>query len=178
MKILQTFLLILFFAVFSGCKSIQSNHTEPEYTFSHSAELTSKREKVNPSRSELMRTTWFRNGVEILVQNDANKKGVSICMISPFKHQKRGVSLVVFFKNSRLSSVSGGPGLTGCSFAIDDFTRDGIPDTIQITNINHSKVIEAYSIAAGIVEPIPSHLFHKDRSEFYFDDEVVEHLKR
>ena len=77
-----------------------------------------------------------------------------------------------------MSSVSGGPGLTGCSFAIDDFTRDGIPDTIQITNINHSKVIEAYSIAAGIVEPIPSHLFHKYRSEFYFDDEVVEHLKR
>ncbi len=171
-------MLFLCIALSSGCNATPPPQPMQPYTYHAASELTKTREQINPSRSDLMRTIWSRDGVEILTQNDADENGRSICMIHPFRDQAKGTSLVIFFNKGRLSSVSGAPGLEGFSFAIDDFTRDGVPDFIQITDRNHTIVYEAYSIANGMVEPIPSRFFREDRNPFYYDDDIIAYLKQ
>ncbi|PXA02864.1 hypothetical protein DDZ13_14940 [Coraliomargarita sinensis] len=150
--------------------------------FSVQAEVTMKKEKVNPERTEAVRHIWFRDGVKVVSQNiptDENK--LSLCIISPFEKEKGNAALALSFTDGRISSIFNGPALEGYGFCIDDFTRDGVPDIIQIVGENQEngqrRLIEAYSIIGGIVEPIPDRLIMDRSDEFYFDDDIIAYLK-
>jgi len=166
-----------------GCRHAVSPrvNSEQNHHFPLNALVKMQREEVNPERKPgWMQTRWFRNGVEILRQTDSNATGISACSIFPFGPcpEGPGSALAIYFLDGRMASVFSGPAMQGCGFSIDDFTKDGVPDLIQITSHGHEKVLEAYSVANGIVEPIPSSMFKPDRSEFYFDAPLIRYLKR
>jgi len=146
------------------------------------ASLTENKIAPNEEHPDRKNSVWLRNGVEILMQTPISDQGFSLCIIYPFGlfkegNPKGGAGLIIGFTNNRISVAYDGPALKGYSFAIDDFTRDGIPDFIQIRERKTNKIIEAYSISKGIVEPLPDDLFPKDRSEIYYNPEIVDYLK-
>jgi len=126
---------------------------------------------------------WYRDGIKILNQHLPDKEtGFSMCMImlEPQDPEENvTAALGIRFTNGRISSLFKCPALKGYDFAIDDFTRDGIPDFVQITQLKEGKrkVVEAYSITKGLVEPIPDWLFSKEKEEFYYDEEIIAYLK-
>ena len=83
--------------------------------------------------------------------------------------------VILYIIKGRASSIS--TNSTGFLISLDDFTKDGNPDFLQIKDAETAKVIEAFSIINGNVQPLPDDRFKKDRTEFYFDDEIVEYLK-
>ena len=145
------------------------------------AEVTMQEEKVNPERTDAVRHIWFRDGVKVVSQNIPTEgNALSLCTISPFEKEKGNVALALSFTGGRISSIFNGPALEGYGFSIDDFTRDGVPDIIQIVGENQEngqrRLIEAYSIIGGIVEPIPDSFMDRT-DEFYFEEDISAYLK-
>jgi len=146
---------------------------------SHSqAALEQKEEKVNPERTDAVRQVWYRDGVRILSQQVMDEEaGTRMSTIHP--EGKKEWSVVVFFTRGRISGLSTLRPLQGHRISIDDFTRDGIPDFIQVIRGDEGKVehIEAFSIVDGVLEPIPESLYEGRSDEFYYDEEIVAYLK-
>lgn len=144
------------------------------------ADLVREEIAPNSDKPNFKTIVWLRDGVKIMSQTRTNSLGVSLCRICPFK-PGAGDALTIWFQDGKIASAFSGPALNGYSFAIDDFTRDGVPDFIQITEQkveNHvRKLVAAYTIVNGVVEPLPDRLLKSDHTEFYYDDEIVAYLK-
>ena len=107
-----------------------------------------------------------------------SETGLSMCSFSSSEENKW--ALVVKFTQSRISSIATTPIFDkGYRYSLDDFTKDGIPDIIQVMEVidGELKYHEAFSIKSGTVEPIPDELMKGRTDEFHFDDEVVAYLK-
>jgi len=123
---------------------------------------------------ERSKIEWKRDGRIILTQTIPQAlDSDSLCMIS-IGISKRDV--VIYITKGRASAIS--TTTPGFLIALDDFTKDGNPDFLQIKNADSKKVIEAFSIINGIVTPLPDDKFRKDRMEFYFDEDIIEYLNK
>ncbi|PXA03336.1 hypothetical protein DDZ13_13010 [Coraliomargarita sinensis] len=142
------------------------------------AVLEQKVEQVNPDRTDAVRQVWYRDGVRILSQQTMDEEaGTSMSTIYP--EGEKAWSIVLFFTRERISGLSTLRPLQENRISIDDFTRDGIPDLIQVIRGEEGKVehIEAFSIVDGILEPIPESFYEGRTHEFYYDEEIVTYLK-
>ena len=142
------------------------------------AALTRSEVAPNPDHPDQKNTIWSRNGIEIMTYAPLQPSGSSLCVITPFKLRSGRAALVIWFTDKKISSITSGPALDGYPFSIDDLNQDGVPDLIQIKEKATSKVIEAYSIIDGVVEPLPDDQFKKDREEFSPGDAIVDYLKK
>jgi hypothetical protein len=138
---------------------------------SHASSL----QKVIVPASHLV--TWSRDRVEVMTQSADRDSNESLCMISPFDLPSGRAALLIWFKQGHISSISSGPALIGYSFSIDDLETTGVPDLIQIKEAKTDRVVEAFSIIDGIVEPLPDEQFNQQRRSFSPGDPVVAYLK-
>jgi len=92
---------------------------------------------------------------------------------------KRGrVALVVWVENGRISRLHNGPALAGLDFLVDDLTGDGVPDYVCIMGHGNGKIIEAFTLIDGIMEPVPDDVLAKINSKGFYYDEAIPKLIR
>lgn len=116
---------------------------------------------------------WKREGRTILTEHIPETSGTSLCM---FTIGESGTDLTIWIRNKRIVSLS--TAIPGYLISLDDFTKSGEPDFLQIKDPSSGRLIEAFSIVDGLIEPLPKERFKKDREEFYFDDDIVDYLKQ
>lgn len=87
-----------------------------------------------------------------------------------------GANLTLYLKDGKVSGVS--THKEGFLLSLDDFTKDGVSDFLQIKDPGSGHVIEAFSIIDGFVAPLPRERMKPDRTEFYFDEEIIDYLKQ
>ena len=146
-------------------------------SISSRADLERKEEPTvgNPAVKNIL---WFRDGAKIMTECPRDGNRSVLVTITPINVELGRNALTLSFLSGRISRIEGGPALQTCSFRVSDETADGILDFIQITDIKSKKLIEAYIIINGVVEPIPSKILESHRAGAFFeDDSIVRFIK-
>jgi hypothetical protein len=127
---------------------------------------------------------YSRAGREILSHTSSDSDGdgtfdLHCYGIYPTAAKRGRGALVVWVENRRISRLHNGPALAGLDFAVDDLTGDGVPDYVCIMDPGDGKIIEAFTLIDGIMEPIPDDVLSKINSEgFHYDEEIPKLMRK
>lgn len=122
---------------------------------------------------ETKKIEWKKDGKLLLTQHIFEGKDRSLGLI---RIGEAGTDITVWITAGRVAGIS--THKPGFLVSLDDFTKDGVPDLLQIKAPDSNRLIEAFTITKGVIEPLPEEKYQKNREEFYFDEEIVEYLKK
>lgn len=126
-----------------------------------------------PGPIQSTKISWTKDGQKILTQTIPPESPEGLCTISVISPPK--VDVILYMNSGRVVGLA--TKNTEFLVSLDDFTKDGNPDVLQLTDPKTKRVIEAFSIIHGIVEPIPDEKLNPSREEFYYDEGIISYLK-
>jgi hypothetical protein len=136
------------------------------------ADITHREERVSAPSGQITKIHWIRSGHEILTQSFNPSAPQSFCT---FTLTSKKVDLFISLTKDKILSIS--TFSNNFLLSLDDFTKDGITDFLQIKDPNTWEPLQAFVIIKGKVSPLPEELYKKDKSEFYFDKEIVDFIR-